>query len=262
MTVFIRPGPVCAADRRESRFDNAFDHASSLAFFLPQPVGLCVEAGSAHADDDDTWGQMFWRQYDSGARISPQPVHNPAASSAAPQEAKELSGLAWVARFPTSASTDDLTPDFRTNVNAFIAAIRAAGGTVRISATHRPAERAYLMHYAWQIANRHISPADVPAKAGVNIEWDHGNDEASIKAAREMTGANGYNIVFKPSLTSLHITRQAIDMTISGHIGTTMTKRDGTRVTIRTEADLHAVGKSYGVIKNLKDRPHWSTNGR
>jgi hypothetical protein len=26
-------------------------------------------------------------------------------------------------------------------------------------------------------------------------------------------------------------------------------------------ADLHAVGKTYGVIKLLADHPHWSDNG-
>jgi len=118
------------------------------------------------------------------------------------------------------------------------------------------------MHYAWKIANGKIKPADVPAKEGVNIEWDHGSDEASINAAKAMTGSSGYNIVYQPALTSRHTTRQAIDMTITGHIGTTMAKRNGERVRIRTEADLHAVGRSYGVIKLIKDPPHWSTDGR
>jgi len=96
MTIFIRPGPVCAADRRESRFDNAFDRANNLAFFDPLPTGLCLKAGTAHPDGALTWGQMFLRQYDSGVKIFPDFIRNPAASSAQPQNAKELSGLAWV----------------------------------------------------------------------------------------------------------------------------------------------------------------------
>jgi len=40
MSVFVRPGPVCAADRRESRFDNAFHRANSQVLFSPLPVGL------------------------------------------------------------------------------------------------------------------------------------------------------------------------------------------------------------------------------
>jgi len=133
---------------------------------------------------------------------------------------KEHSGLVWVNRFPTSISTDDLTPAFKSNVDAFITAIRKAGGRVSIGATYRPAERAYLMHYAVKVANRTIKPEDVPAKESVNIEWNHGNYEASINAAKEMVRA--YQIRYPVSLTSRHVTRQAIDMTITDHIGLTI----------------------------------------
>src|SRR4051812_4326470 len=83
---------------------------------------------------------------------------------------KELSGSQWVPRFPTGTSTNDLTPMFRRSADDFIAAIQAAGGTVRISASYRPKERACLMHYAAAIANGSITPERVPAMAGVDIE--------------------------------------------------------------------------------------------
>lgn len=94
----------------------------------------------------------------------------------------ELSGSQWVSRFPTGTSTNELTPMFRRNVDDFIAAIQAAGGSVRISASYRPKERAYLMHYAAAIANGSIIPARVPSMAGVDIEWDHGSIEKSRSA--------------------------------------------------------------------------------
>jgi len=267
MSVFVRPGAVCAADRRESRFDSAFHRNNSLVLFSPLPVGLGGSGLSRRAVPASTarWGQMGARQ-DSGMRIAPDLLSGAVAAGApgeagnAQQTAKELSGLVWVGRFPTSKSTDTLTRQFKANVDAFIAALRAAGATVRISATHRPAERAYLMHYAWKIANGQIKPADVPEKEGVHIEWDHGSDQASINAAKAMVSA--YGMKYPASLTSRHITRQAIDMTITGYSGRTVAKNNGEQTTLRTAADLHALGQSYGVIKLVKDPPHWSTDGR
>jgi hypothetical protein len=172
----------------------------------------------------------------------------------------ELSGASWVSRFPTSRSLDDLTPSFRSAVNAFIGAINNAGGTVRISATYRPPERAYLMHYAWDVANGTISPSGVPSMAGVDIQWNHGDDAKSKNAAAAMV--RGYEIVFRPSLTSNHSGRTAIDMTISGMIKKTIQKKNGDEVTIKKISDLNAVGASYGVNKLASDPPHWSESGR
>ena len=63
----------------------------------------------------------------------------------------ELSGPQWVARFPTGVSIADLAATFAAKVSNFVDAMRAAGAAVRISATFRPKERAYLMHWAWEI---------------------------------------------------------------------------------------------------------------
>jgi len=57
--------------------------------------------------------------------------------------ARELSGVAWVRRFPTSKSTNTLVDGFRQKCDAFLAALEEADATVRINATLRPPERAY-----------------------------------------------------------------------------------------------------------------------
>jgi D-alanyl-D-alanine dipeptidase len=177
----------------------------------------------------------------------------------------EPSGAQWVARFPTSNVTSSLSEPFRTAVNNFIKAIRQAGGTVRISATLRPKERAYLMHYSWRIAKEGLAPESVPAQAGVNIDWAHlgptgaADHAASVSAASAMV--NGYQIAYEPSLTSRHITGNAIDMTISNIVGKTMTNAYGASVKINSESKLYDVGAGYGVHKLESDPPHWSNNG-
>ena len=148
---------------------------------------------------------------------------------------------------------------FRRSADDFIAAIQAVGGTVRISASYRPKERAYLMHYAAAIANGSITPERVPAMAGVDIEWGHGSVEKSRSAAREM--ASAYEIVYPPALVSRHTERSAIDMTISGVKNKKIKNASGTEVLIKRDSDLHSVGATYGVNKLLSDPPHWSDNG-
>ena len=63
----------------------------------------------------------------------------------------EPSGPQWCPRFPTSASLDDLLPDFGDATKAFISAMKKGGATVSVAATYRPAERAYLMHWCCMI---------------------------------------------------------------------------------------------------------------
>jgi len=74
MSVFVRPGPVCAADRRESRFDNAFHRANSQVLFNPLPVGL------------------------GGSGLSRR-------AGSSQQTVKELSGLTWEEHVPVSTAT-------------------------------------------------------------------------------------------------------------------------------------------------------------
>lgn len=185
---------------------------------------------------------------------------------------RELSGSEWCARFPGSTSTDDLDGDFKTGVKSFISALKQAKASVSIAATYRPPERAYLMHWSWMIANGKAEAPDVPAKAGVNINWDHGNADASKAAAKAMVAEYGMGgLKVAPALRSRHTERKAIDMTISWTKDLVIAGADGNDVTIKTEPrggmneDLHAVGAGYGVIKFWKgdaDKPHWSTDGR
>lgn len=190
------------------------------------------------------------------ATLTPTADQTPAVVSV---PAKELSGAQWIARFPTSASVDDLTPDFGAKVNSFIAAIKTAGGSVRISATYRPKERAYLMHYSAAISNGTVAPASVPSMDGVNIEWVHSTPAESISAATSMK--TGYGIVYPPALVSRHSDKTAIDMTITGMSGKPIVDATGTTVSITNLSDLNPVGATYGVIKLVSDPPHWSVDG-
>lgn len=185
---------------------------------------------------------------------------------ASPQGTKlEVSGLPWVARFPTSKSLSDLTATFSSAVSRFIAAITAAGGSATISATYRPPERAYLMHYAWAIAKEGAAPTSVEAMAGVNIDWAHldasgkSDQAAAVTAAAAMV--NGYGMAHSAVLVSRHTQRRAIDMTISGIVGKSVNDANGNAVAIKSLKDLNAVGKSYGVVKLASDPPHWSDDG-
>ena len=184
---------------------------------------------------------------------------------------KTLSGPAWVAKFPTSTSTDDLVEPFQSNVKKFIAALKKAGAAVSISATKRPPERAYLMHWSFKISAG-LDPAAVPAKPGVDIEWVHRDSKGNKNGPASKTAADlmvaGYDIAFEPALVSRHIEGKAIDMDVSWTAAElTITNGAGTDVTIKTgvkngdNTELHKVGASYHVMKLVADHPHWSSDG-
>ncbi len=229
--------------------------------------------GAASPDGRIDPGGRTWQKLAAGTPTpSPAPAPAPApAPTPAPRPSAptSLSGAAWwhanQALFPNSAAIGDLVPPFRDNVTAFVKALRDAGADVRISATRRNRSRAQLMHFCFRVANGSVAPRDVPAIAGCTIQWDHGDLARSKKGAQEMVDLFG--IAFQPSLTSLHIEGRAIDMTIgwtgtvkvrdkSGSPRTVSTPRSG-----NTNKDLHAIGKTYGVIKLVSDPPHWSDNG-
>jgi hypothetical protein len=185
---------------------------------------------------------------------------------------KILSGQLWVSKFPNSTSVDDLAGQFKSNAKKFIAALTAAGATVSISATLRPKERAFLMHWSFRVAKENYDPEKVPEMAGVDIDWVHkdakGNKslDASKLAAGQMV--DGYDIAYRPVLDSRHTEGNAIDMDISWSTSELKIKDGaGKDVTIKTGAkdgsnpELHKVGKSYGVVKLVSDPPHWSNDG-
>ena len=203
------------------------------------------------------------------APLTPTTNTAPAIVSVTP----ELSGPVWCSRFPGSSATSALTPDFRDKCNAFIAAIVAAGGVKDIAATYRPRERAYLMHWAHKIVKNGFNPALVPPMAGVNIKWDHPTLVASVQAARQMSTVfqiGGLAANTPPSLNTLHMSREAIDMSISWTGTLNIANKDGTITAINTtprtgmNLQLKAVGLTYGVKKFVNgnaDKPHWSTTG-
>src|SRR6266403_560989 len=149
-----------------------------------------------------------------------------------------LSGTQWVNQFQTSTSVDTLVQPFRGNVNRFIAALKAGGAQVSISATLRPPERAYLMHYSYRIANQGLDPQTVPAKAGVDIDWVHRNQNGTVNLAASRLAAQqmvqAYGIAYAPVLVSRHEEGKAIDMTISWTVNLAIANASGTTVTITT----------------------------
>lgn len=181
-----------------------------------------------------------------------------------------LSGERWFraneARFPNSDRVSDLAPAFATQVESFLAALRRAPATVRVSSTRRNVHRAWIMHHAWRIAAGEIQPGAVPANPDVDILWDHGDLRSSKRAAQTMVDLFG--IRFKPSLTSNHIQGTAIDMTITWDHAIDVVDAAGRTHRIdqprsgNTNTALHAVGATYGVHKLITDPPHWSANGR
>jgi hypothetical protein len=189
---------------------------------------------------------------------------------------KEKSGSQWVSRYPGSVSTSDLSQPFGGRVDKFIAALNAAGASVSIAATLRPSERAYLMHYSWEIVHG-ADPTSIPAEEGVDIDWAHLDrsgkpDLAEAEsAAQDMVGGYGLGgLNVAPALTSRHIEGNAIDMTISWSGTLSIADASNRTVAISTSPssgmnqDLVTVGNSYGVIKFVggdSDKPHWSNDG-
>lgn len=182
-----------------------------------------------------------------------------------------LSGRAWwqanQARFPNSTSIDALEPGFRSNVERFIDSLRDAGASISVSTTRRNATRAALMHYSWKVAYGETAPDDVPAIAGADIEWDHGDLEASRASAMEMVRL--FNMAHIAALRSNHIAGRAIDMTISwkGELvlrrPAPLLTRIASRPTTGQNRELQDLAATTFEVRKLRnDPPHWSYNGR
>lgn len=185
--------------------------------------------------------------------------------------ANPLSGTNWwhtyQASYPNSSSVDDLESGFRSRVEDFIASLRQAGASVRISSTRRNPDRAYLMHFSWRIAHGDIDPKDVPKRSGVPIEWDHGDVGKSRDAAAEMVKLFGMAHV--ASLRSNHLAGKAIDMTISWQGELVLTKPAPLLARISSQPrsgqnkELHSIAADVFEVKKLvSDPPHWSVDGR
>jgi len=185
------------------------------------------------------------------------------------------SGRAWVDwanRYAKkSTRVDDLAEPFRSNARAFIKAVEEAGAKVSIRTTKRSAKRAYLFHWSWKIALGKCKPSDATPRPGVPIAWDHGDLAASRQGAKEMVQkfrlAIPPNSDLPPSLSSNHIRGTAIDMYITWSGALNVKKKNGKVVRVKyghpnRNRALHEVARSYGIIKNTRDAPHWSYNGR
>jgi hypothetical protein len=185
------------------------------------------------------------------------------------------SGAFWVSwanvHATSSKSIGDLVEPFRTHADSFVKALTAAGAHVDISVTKRSDKRAYLFHWCWLIGLGFKKASDAPPKAGVLIDWEHGDDVKSKKGAKEMITGFGLAVppasTNAPALGSNHIAGKAIDMTIAWTGSIAIKKPDGTTESVafmpnvNANIKLHAIGALYGVKKLVTDAPHWSYNG-
>jgi hypothetical protein len=172
----------------------------------------------------------------------------------------EFSGPQWCIRFPGSAKIEDLAQPFQGYVAAFIEELTAAGASVSIGATWRPAERAFLMHWCCLVANGAEAPVSVPDMAGIDIDWTHAGDTAgAVQAAKAMMA--GYGIEYPAALVSRHTQRLAIDMTISWKGIIRVADARGIVHSCAAQADLWPIGASFRVVKLPADAPHWSSDG-
>lgn len=224
--------------------------------------------GMRHPDGRVDPGGRTLRELGSSADSGGGGEGNPSPGG----DSASLSGAPWWRanqhRYPNSRRIEDLEGDFRDNAKRFIEALQAAQASVQISSTRRNATRAHLMHYSWRVANDGMDPARVPAVAGLNIEWDHGDIRSSRRGAREMVRL--FNLAHIASLRSNHIRGTAIDMTIRWQGDLRLRIPDQAEPTVirdgpRNGSDntvLHDAGRKFGVRKLRRDPPHWSHNGR
>jgi hypothetical protein len=188
---------------------------------------------------------------------------------------KSKSGPEWVtwanANANASRSVDDLVEPFKANAKAFIKALEDAGAKPDVVETKRSDQRAYLFHWCWLIGLGKAKASEATAMTGVDIEWDHGDEEKSKKGAKEMIDGFGLAVppdsTNAPALNSNHIAGKAIDMVITWKGTIKIKKKDGKEESVdfmddvNANAKLHAVGASYGVYKLTTDAPHWSFDG-
>jgi len=187
----------------------------------------------------------------------------------------EKSGSFWVSwaneNAKNSASVEDLSEPFRSNVKGFLQALKDAGCGVTVLVTRRSDKRAYLFHWSWLIGLGKAAAAGATSMAGVDIQWDHGSSQASKDGAAEMIRGFGLavppNSTNAPALNSNHISGEAIDMAITWAGTAKIANKAGSIVPVLFNSNvnknmpLHAVGASYGVKKLATDAPHWSLDG-
>ncbi len=105
---------------------------------------------------------------------------------------KQLSGALWVSKFPTSTRLDEMNSAFAISVASFLSALNAAGASVAKSATLRPANGAFLMHWAWEIVNADADPLTTPEREGVDIQWGHLNEKRRLLQGKIRCRCHGH----------------------------------------------------------------------
>ena len=192
----------------------------------------------------------------------------PATKAPAKADDPRLSGPHWasVKDYEGSNSLDTLKQPFQANVSRFIDTLRANRARVNISATYRPPERAWLMHWAWFIGKGKIKYSQIGSiknPYGIDIVWDHGDEKLTRKAALAMVQA--FHMKHAAVLQSRHTERRAIDMTITRLPEVLLIDKQqypiGTAAADSNEMLWFVGDKLFSVIKLPSDPPHWSDDG-
>lgn len=186
----------------------------------------------------------------------------------------KFAGPIWVPLYPGSDKIADCADPFKTNVAKFVLSLKNGGADVRITATYRPPERAYLMHYACWVAGftdkngvfQQMKPEDVPVMPGVDIDWSCGGNRGNQAPVMAQAMVRGYGIVYPAALNSRHTQGRAVDMHIAVPAGATIVDARATPFIISGGADgtdsrIVSIGATYGVVKLASDPPHWSDDG-
>ena len=173
-----------------------------------------------------------------------------------------------MARFQGSSSLDTLSSSFGPQAKAFIAAIKAADGSVSVAATFHPPQRSYLMYNAWRIAKGAVAARSVTGYPGVNIDWTHGGNSAAARSAAQRM-CSAYGIAWSsgrqqvaPAGASRHNFRGAVDMNIQGYVGKSIRTPKGAHVRVSSFSQLVALGGQYGLHYYSGENMHWSDMGR
>ncbi|MCB9746021.1 MAG: SH3 domain-containing protein [Alphaproteobacteria bacterium] len=212
--------------------------------------------------------QTAWISADFARVVSKEELENEATGNYI------LSGSDWYKRandngWKNSTDFDDLDSTFGANCKTFVEGLRSSGATVKLTAGLRHKKRAWLMHYAWHVSkgSKSAASANKACRAeGINIEWDHGTLSKTKSAAAALVSAFG--LVHAASLTSNHMTGEAMDMkisnvpknlTVGGKSYTAGPKGSGQM----DEDKVDHIGKALGVIWfGSGDWVHWSKTGR
>jgi len=210
-----------------------------------------------------------------GQAEQPRPEQGQAQQPGPPQAARncQCSGAEWVeianaSGWINSTEFSALDPSWGPRVQAFVEGLLAAGAQVRVTAGLRHPNRAFLMHYAWGVAQGQYTPAQANEACrgrGINIEWDHGTTESCRAAAQALVSAFG--LVHQASIKSNHIQGLAIDMEISD-LPASITMNGRTYATQcgacgeDAARSVAPIGHAMGVIWfGPGDVVHWSHNG-